>query len=49
MTRPKTINPNGEVVRVAANVSQSVADDLRREAKKRHVTVSQVMRERLER
>lgn len=45
--RPKEINPQGEVKRVACNVPTNVARDIEREAKRRGVTVAQVMRERL--
>jgi len=47
MARPKTIDPNGEVVKLSAVVPGKVARDLQREAAKRGVTVGQVMRERL--
>ena len=45
--RPKEINPQGEVKRVACNVPTTVAKDIENEAKRRGVTVAQVMRERL--
>lgn len=47
--RPKQINPTGEVKRVACNVPVPVARNIEREAKKRGVTVAEIMRERLAR
>jgi len=47
MARPKSINPNGEVVKLSAVVPEKVALDLQREAQRRGVTVGQVVRERL--
>lgn len=49
MARPKVINPNGEVKRVACNVPVPVARNIEREAQRRGVTVAEVMRERLAR
>lgn len=47
MARPRSINPNGEVVKLSAVVPEKVALDLQREAAKRKITVGQVIRERL--
>ncbi len=48
MARPRKINPNGETRRVVALVPEQVAKRLQREARKRGVTVAQVIREKLE-
>lgn len=47
MARPKHINPDGETVRLVARVPDHVARRIQREAKRRGVTVAQVVREKL--
>lgn len=47
MARPRTIDPSGEVVRVNVRVDHRTAAKLEREARKRGVTVSEVIREKL--
>lgn len=47
MARPKHINPDGETVRLNALVPAPIARRIQREAKKRGVTVAQVVREKL--
>lgn len=47
MARPKHINPTGDTVRLVALVPAPVAQRIQREAKKRGVTVAQVVREKL--
>lgn len=49
MARPRVINPHGETRRVATVVAEPVARRLEREARRRGVTVAQVVREALER
>lgn len=48
MARPKHINPEGDTIRLAAYVAAPVAQRIKREAKKRGVTVAQIVREKLE-
>jgi hypothetical protein len=48
MARPKHINPAGDTVRLAAFVPAPIAQRIQREAKKRGVTVAQIVREKLE-
>jgi hypothetical protein len=47
MARPRKINPRGKVAKLSVIVSEPVALDIRREAKRRGVTVGEVMRDRL--
>ena len=47
MSRPRTINPKGEVVKLSARVPAPVVEKLEREAMRRGVTLGQVVRERL--
>ena len=47
MARPRVINPKGDVRKLSAVVPEKVAQELEREAKKRNVTVGQIVRERL--
>ena len=47
MARPRTINPKGDVRKLTARIPEKVARELEREAKKRNVTVGQIVRERL--
>lgn len=47
MARPKHLNPDGETVRLVALVPAPVAKRIQREAKKRGVTVAQIVREKL--
>lgn len=49
MARPKTINPKGTTRRLTVVVSDSVAKDLEKEAKKQGKTLGAVVRERLDR
>ena len=46
--RPKEINPQGEIKRLVALVSVPVAERLEREAKRKGVSVAQIVREKLE-
>ena len=48
MPRPRVINPNGETRRIAATVAAPTVARLERIAKRRGVTVAQVIREALE-
>lgn len=48
MARPKVINPQGDTIRLAAYVPAPLAQRIQREAKKRGITVAQVVREKLE-
>lgn len=48
MARPRKINPNGETRRVVTLVPVPVAQRIEREARKRGVSVAQVIREKLE-
>jgi len=45
--RPRTINPTGELRSMRVLVPEPVAQKIEREAKKRGVTVAQIVRERL--
>jgi len=47
MARPRFINPTGKVRRIAADIPEQVAQQMEREAKRRGVSVAQVVRERL--
>jgi hypothetical protein len=49
MARPKTINPKGTTRRLSVVVSDSVARDLEKEARKQGKTLGAVVRERLDR
>lgn len=49
MARPKTINPKGETRRVTVVLSESVAQRLEREAKKRKQSLGSIVREVIER
>lgn len=49
MARPKTINPKGNTRRLSVVVSDSVARDLEKEARKQGKTLGAVVRERLDR
>jgi hypothetical protein len=49
MARPKSVNPKGEVKRMMVSVPKPVATSIEREAQRRGVTISEVMRERLSR
>jgi hypothetical protein len=48
MARPRVINPQGETRRLVALVPVPVAQRIEREAKKRGVTIAQIVREKLE-
>lgn len=48
MARPRKINPHGETRRVVTLVPETVAQRIEREARKRGVSVAQVIREKLE-
>lgn len=48
MARPRKINPTGETRRVVTLVPAPVAQRIEREARKRGVSVAQVIREKLE-
>ena len=48
MARPKTINPKGTTRRLSVVVSDSVARDIEKEAKKQGKTIGAVVRERLD-
>lgn len=48
MARPRKINPHGETRRVVTLVPENVAHRIEREARKRGVSVAQVIREKLE-
>lgn len=48
MPRPKVINPHGDTRRVAADIPQPTAARIEKIAKRRGVTVAQVIREALE-
>lgn len=46
--RPKEINPKGDIKRLVALVPVPVAERLEREAKRKGVSVAQIVREKLE-
>ena len=48
MARPRVINPNGETRRVVTMLPAPVAEKLEREARKRGVPLSQIVREKLQ-
>jgi hypothetical protein len=48
MARPKTINPKGSTRRLSVVVSETVVEDLEKEAKKQGKTLGAVVRERLD-
>jgi hypothetical protein len=48
MARPRVINPTGDTRKVSVVISEAVARDLEREAKRRKVSVGAIMRERLQ-
>lgn len=47
MARPKTINPKGKTTQLTVKVAEPVVNELKREAKRRGVTVGAIIRERL--
>jgi len=47
MARPRTIDPSGEVVRMIVRIDHRTAQKIEREAKRRGVSVSEVIREKL--
>ena len=47
MARPRTINPKGSTRRLSVVVSESVVQELRKEAEKQGKTLGAVVRERL--
>lgn len=48
MARPRKIDPTGEVVRLTVSLSDKTRKRLERKAKQRGVTLSEIMREALE-
>ncbi len=49
MARPKKINPNGKTTPVTVLVPEPLARELNREAKRRGLPLSEIVRERLSR
>lgn len=49
MARPRTINPKGEVRHLTARVPEPLARELEREAKRKGVTLGEIIRKRLSR
>lgn len=47
MARPRVIDPSGEVVRLSLRLDSRTATKLEREAKRRGLTLSDVVREKL--
>jgi len=47
MARPRMIDPSGEVVRVNVRLDHRTANKIEREAKRRGVSVSALIREKL--
>jgi hypothetical protein len=47
MARPRTIDPDGEVVRMNIRIDQITATAIQNEAKERGITTSAVIRQRL--
>lgn len=48
MARPRTIHPNGQVLRVVTHLPEPLVRKLEREARKRRVPLAQVVREKLQ-
>lgn len=48
MARPRTIHPDGEVLRVVTHLPEPMVRKLQREADKRGVPLAQVVREKLQ-
>jgi len=47
MARPKIVNPKGKTKDIRIRIAEPVAQSMEREAKKRGVSVAQIVRERL--
>jgi len=48
MGRPRTINPTGDVVKVTARISADTMSMLKERARRRDVTLGQIVREVIE-
>lgn len=49
MARPRTINPKGKTRKLSVVLAEPVARDLEKEARKQGLSLSEVVRQRLER